>query len=386
MELATVRLICGSHSASGPGEAGGGIIHGLCVLRDADEDLLAPCRPCTPTWVLGRGQAEGESRDSWSWWRLRRVIQRFGPDLVHARSTGVWLDSVLATLGRQPVRLLLSFHGRTHLRPPGRLRRRLNRWAAARADAVLSVSREAAHMMHREYGVPEHKLQVIPNGVDVQRFRPEEDQDEIHRTRRRLRLSGADHVVICVANLQPIKGIDVLLRAWRQVCMADPSARLMIVGAGPLRRELERLTEDLRCGPTVRFLGFRKDVPELLRCADLFVLPSRYEACNNAVVEAMSSGLAVVASDVGGMRELITPNRTGWLVPPDTPDRLAETILAVLLDGPARRRIGAGARTAAVNQFTLETWVSRYASLYRELVDRSCPQSTTFKEDLACAG
>ena len=241
-------------------------------------------------------------------------------------------------------------------------------------------------MIHDEWGVPERKLCSIPNGVDVRRFCPAKDDEETCQNRIQLNLSRTDHVVVCVANLYAIKGLDVLVRAWRQVSMVDPSARLVVAGLGPRRTELEQQANELRCGSTVRFLGFTENVSALLRCADLFVLPSRYEACSNGVLEAMATGLPVVASDVGGMRELITPNRTGWLVPSDSPDRLAETILAASLDQPARQRIGQAARSAVVEQFTLKTCVGRYASLYRELSGRDHAQPDAAMETLACAG
>jgi len=380
MESGLVQLV---HASAQPGRQDG-IAHAVCVLRDGSDDLLAQCRSCVPTWVLGKGR-QNNRRDWRAWWRLRQVIRSFGPNVVHARSTGAWFDAAAATLGRKNVRLLLAFHGRTDLSPVGWRRRQLNRWATRRAHAVLAVSRESARMMRQDWGVALRKLRTIPDGVNTGEFQPAEGPEEVRRIRRQLDLQEKDHLAICVARLVPIKGIDLLLRAWRQVSMVDRSARLLIVGDGPLRGPLEQQAEELACNSTVRFLGHRRDVPQLLRAADLFVLASRYEGTNNAVQQAMATGLPVVACRVGGMPELLTPDRTGWLVPPEAPDRLAETILAALLHKLDRQRIGQAAREAALKDFDLDTWVNRYASLYRELAARPRLPAEPPTEDPICA-
>jgi glycosyltransferase involved in cell wall biosynthesis len=147
--------------------------------------------------------------------------------------------------------------------------------------------------------------------------------------------------------------------------MVMPKAVLVIAGDGPLRGELQGLARDLRCAGSVRFVGRRDDVAAVLRAGDLFVLPSRYEGCSNSVLEAMATALPVIATDVGGTGELIEPNHTGWLVPPEHPHRLAETITAALLDRVARERVGRMAREAVLERFTLAQMRDTYARFYR---------------------
>jgi glycosyltransferase involved in cell wall biosynthesis len=312
-------------------------------------------------------------------------MRTFRPHVVHARSTGVWFDAALASRGYRPGRLLLAFHGRTDLEPVGQRRRVMNRWACRRADAVLSVSTEAARMMWQEWSVPADRLWTIPDGVDTQAYRPPTGDDEKQDARRRLGLADSDVGVMIVSRLVPIKALDVLLRAWRQVSLAHRAARLIVVGDGPLRGDLERQTRELRCHDVVRFLGRRDDVPGLLRGADLFVLASRYEGTNNAVQEAMATGLPIVATDVGGMRDVLTPGETGWLVPPDAPAELAQHILATLADTKARHRVGHAAREAAEREFSLEQWVGRYTGLYRALAGQPSAPAAAM-EERACAG
>lgn len=375
MERAAVRLIGGT-PAHGP------IAHGLCILKDADRALLTPCGSRVRVWILDPG--EGRMQNLSCWWRLRRVIQQFRPDIVHARSTGVWPDAVLATAGLNRVRLLLSFHGKTTLAPLSFRRVLLNRWAVARADGVVTVSRQSAAAMQEEWGVPAGKLTVIHNGVDLEQFQPDLSGDGSARMRAELGLRPDARVVICVANLLPVKGIDVLLRAWQRVVARQPAASLLLVGDGPLRGELQALTWNLGCRESVLFAGARENVAELLCCGDLFVLPSRYEACSNAILEAMAAGLPVVACDTGGNRELITPEQNGWLVRPDAPEDLAACILARLADDEGCRRAGAAARRAVVAEHGHADWVERYLAFYRRLAFR-CVSQDGSNVDSECA-
>ncbi|MEP0842931.1 MAG: glycosyltransferase [Phycisphaerae bacterium] len=380
MERALIRLIqCTTRSA---GRRAPSLIHGVCVLKGAEPALLEQCAAHARVWVFEAGR-HGRVPAWLCWWRLRKVFRRFRPEVVHARGTGAWFDAVMAGRTLPGTRLVLSFHGKERLGPPGRRRQWINRWAASRADALLTVSRESAGQLRRDYRLPADKVAVLHNGVDTERFRPPE-KDEARRIRARLGLGPRDRVVACVANLLPIKAVDVLLRAWSQVSAGDPGARLLLIGDGPLRPSLEDFARATGIASSVRFLGAREDVPELLRTADLSVLPSRYEACSNAILEALATGLPAIACDVGGNRELIVPRSTGWLVEPDSPARLADVLTCALLDDPARRRMGAQARRTAVESFGLSAWAARYVRLYRSLAGKS-PGPRGRREGPACA-
>lgn len=360
------------------------MVHGVCVLRDGDSELLRRCGDHARLWVYPSRIHRSWQADRTAWRRLRSVMDAFAPDVVHARTTGSWFDAALATRGwygllesclrggryRRTARLLLAFHGLTDLSPTRARRRWVNRWSAAGADLVLSVSHHAARMMHEEWGIPAEKIRVVADGVDVRRFHPAKDEGGKAQTRRQLGLPEAAPMAICVANCVPIKALDVLIRAWREVMRVRPKANLLIAGDGPLRSELKQLTTDLGCAAGVRLLGRREDVPELLRTADLFVLASRYEGTCNAVQEAMASGLAVIATAVGGTPELIDHRRTGWLVPADDPSRLADAILTAFEDAPGRVSIGRAARQA-MQSLSIDRWVQRHAELYRELAGTS---------------
>ncbi|HON65071.1 MAG TPA: glycosyltransferase family 4 protein [Phycisphaerae bacterium] len=381
MERAMLRLIHRSllHDRQSPG--GSGITHGICVLNDVKDDLREHCPRDIPTWIL-RAQRRWTRYAGWR--QLRNIITAFEPDVVHARSTGAWFDAAASLAGLKRVRLLLSFHGRTTLETPNLRRRMIDRWTTRRADSVLTVSHEAASLLRESLAIPSDKLTTIHNGVDTSLFAPAEDEAEVASIRHCLQVERHANVVICVANLLPIKGLDLLIRSWRQVQMADPLARLLLVGEGPLRGELEELVRVSRCEKFVRFLGLREDVPTLLRAADLFVLPSLYEGCSNATLEAMASGLPVLACDVGGMREIVTHNHTGWLIRPGDHEAFVHTLLGALLDRCVRHRVGTAGRDVAVKRFGVDTWVARHAALYRRLAGLK-PVRHGRGEDVRCA-
>ena len=300
---------------------------------------------------------------------LHRLIRSYRPHVVHARSTGMWLDATLAVRGGG-ARLLLSYHGRTGLERPTLRRRLACRAALSRADAVLAVSREAAEGLSAEYPPCRDLLRVIHNAVDTQLYRPDRQRGSALRTQ--LRAAGDEPLLVCVANLAPIKGHEVLLRAWAKLSQAGTRGRLLLVGEGPREGELRRLAVELGCSGATWWLGPRSDVPDLLNAADLFVLPSRYEACSNALLEAFGCGLAVVATRVGGNPELVSDGEDGLLVAPDDPEALAVAMSRLLADAGLRRRLGEQARRTVEQRFALPGWVSRYADLYRELAGTAC--------------
>jgi glycosyltransferase involved in cell wall biosynthesis len=200
-------------------------------------------------------------------------------------------------------------------------------------------------------GLPASRLVTVPNGLDASRF-PEQV------TRRPVR------TVVTVANLRPEKDHETLIVAASMLAQSCPELRYRIVGDGSRREQLETLARIKGVDRIVEFTGHRDDVPAILASSDLFVLPSRSEAFPNGVMEAMASGLPVVGSAVGGLRDLIDPGRTGLLVPPGDAPRLASAIKA-LYDNPERAwEMGAAARADVVARYSFERMVAAFEDLY----------------------
>ena len=290
------------------------------------------------------------------------LIRRERPDVVHANSSkaGV-LGRLAAVLMRVPVRVF-TVHGWAFKGHTGQASR-LYRWADKLMDPLTSVTicvsetERAAGLAARTCRA--QRTVVIPNAVDV-------------GAAPGARHDGDPPRVVSVGRLAAPKDALTLLRALTDVAPAPFSA--LLVGDGPDRPELEASIRALGLEDTVTLAGSRSDVPALLAAADVFVLSSRSEGAPFSILEAMAAGLPVVASNVGGVGELVVDGETGLLVPPADPGRLAEALRRVLRDAALRRRLGAAGRARAAERFDLRALQRAHLELYaRELARRRVP-------------
>lgn len=212
-------------------------------------------------------------------------------------------------------------------------------------------------------GIPSSLVRSIPNGVDTRRFAPA-DPAERRRRRRVLGLPPVP-VVVYAGRLAREKGVDVLVDAWAEARRRGVVATLCVVGEGPERAALERRARDHGILGAVRFAGPSADVAPWLAAADAFVLPSRTEGLSVALLEAMSSGLAVLATDVGGTRD--AAGGAAVLVPPDDPRALAEALSAVLAEPARAQTLGEAARRRVLSRFGIGLVARRHLELYREV-------------------
>jgi glycosyltransferase involved in cell wall biosynthesis len=295
---------------------------------------------------------------------LWRVLRRERPDVVWCLQSSAlsFAGRLFAWVLRTPA-VVLSIHGRYADRAiidwPNRL---VTRWTT---DKVVILSKIYRTWLVRE-GVDDDLITVQYNGVDTLQFSPAADKRTYQQTL--LSLDPVRPVIGTVGNLLPIKGHEILLKAARQVVERRPEALFVLVGDGTRRAELERLAQTLNLSEQVRFLGRRRDVPDLMQAFDVFVLTSNSEGCPNVILEAMATGLPVVSTSVGGVPELVT-DETGILVPPGDDAALADAIRQ-LLDDPARRQaMGQAGRRRAVEHFSLETMIRARETLLLELLE-----------------
>ncbi len=212
-------------------------------------------------------------------------------------------------------------------------------------------------------GIPGDRIRSIPNGVDTRRFSPVGDAER-RRLRRELALPPVP-TALYAGRLAAEKGVDLLIDAWAHLRRRGVLALLCVVGDGPERSALERRARDHGILGAVRFASATDDVVPWLRAADAFVLPSRQEGLSVALLEAMASGLAVVATDVGGTRE--AAGDAALLVPAGRPPALAEALCAVLGNREAARALGGKARRRAVERFGILEAARRHLELYEEV-------------------
>jgi glycosyltransferase involved in cell wall biosynthesis len=224
-------------------------------------------------------------------------------------------------------------------------------------------------------GLPRRKIRVIHNGCDLERFQP--GKVSPHRLRARLGFHDTDLIMVVVGRLEPQKGHRVLLEALPTVVQQHPRARLVCVGEGALRDELEAEAERRGLSSVVRFVGYQDNVPEWMALADVFVLPSLFEGLPLVVIEALAAERAVVATAVDGTPEIIVDGRTGLTVPPGDARALAVALDRVLRDPELRGRLAQAGRQWVLERFTQESQVRKTQELYLEAWDRGRQQRST---------
>ncbi|MFZ5539241.1 MAG: TIGR03088 family PEP-CTERM/XrtA system glycosyltransferase [Pseudomonadota bacterium] len=303
--------------------------------------------------------------------QLFRAFRELRPSIVHTRNLAALEAVVPAWTARVPVRIH-GEHGRdvSDLDGTNRRYRWVRRLYRPFVHHYVALSRDLETYLIERIGIAADRVEHIYNGVDSERFRP--------RTGARAPIEDSPFndpalfVVGTVGRLEAVKDQTNLARAFVRALAMSPQAarrlRLVLVGDGPLRGEIESIVRAANVESLVWFAGERSDVPELMRGLDCFVLPSLAEGISNTLLEAMASGLPAIATRVGANADLMEDGLSGRLVPRADPDALAREILSYL-DDPARaRRHGRAGRQIVERRFSLDRMVGDYENLYMRLL------------------
>jgi len=295
-------------------------------------------------------------------------LTRLQPDIVHAYE--ILTPSSIATLSkrinRHPVLVkILRGGARGDIY---KLKRRPF-WESyfqnlkRNVDAFLVISNEIDQEL-AALNVPKEKRVFLPNGVNTQRCTPVSEEEK-RKLREKLFLPLQATIVIYVGRLVPEKCVDHVLKIWHDIRSKYPDAFLLIVGEGEEEQRLRKMHVE-----GVQFTGQVTDAVPYLQSADLFVLPSSTEGLSNSMLEAMSCGLPVVATSVGGAPDVIQHNVSGYLIPPDNVDSLRSGLEKLLENEGFRFTLGSNARSRIVSHFSLDSIAERLVSLYRHLLKK----------------
>ena len=297
--------------------------------------------------------------------KLARLFRGAKIDIVHTRAWGASDGIIGARLASVPI-VVHGEHGRDINDPDGSNAKRnlFRKGLSYFVDRYVTVSRELQEWLIRVLGIKEKKVQTICNGVDTDKFNPEQR----HLVRAQYGFGSEKVVIGTVGRLDPVKNHQLLIKAFARLNSNYGNLTLLIIGDGPWRANLEQLTRDLDLEKSVHFLGMRGDVPDLLKVLDIFVLPSIYEGISNTILEAMATGLPVIATGVGGNPELVLDGETGYLVPMEEIGALAERLERYIHNRSIMKQHGADARKRAVRDFSLDRMVAQYEKFYTELV------------------
>jgi glycosyltransferase involved in cell wall biosynthesis len=296
--------------------------------------------------------------------RLARIIRKWQPDVVHSHMVHA---NLLARIVRflAPIPVLIC--SARSIDEGGRFREVLYRLTDPLCDLTTQVSHAGLERYVRVGAVPRHKIRYIPNGVDTERFKP--NLEDRLKFRKELGVDG--FVWLAVGRFDPQKDYPTMLQAFARVVHKHSNTILLIAGDGPLRKTMENLARELGIEKRTKFLGIRRDIPQLMNAADAYVMSSSWEGMPNVLLEASATGLPIVATDVGGNREIVLDGVTGFLVPPRNPEALARAMLRIMdLSDEERKEMGKRARKHIEVKFNLDRVVDLWEILYYELLEK----------------
>ena len=305
-------------------------------------------------------------KDPASYLRLFRLIRRLRPAILHTRNFGTLEGALVGRIAGAACRIH-GEHGWDVYDPDGTNRkyRAVRRAISPAVSRFVTVSKELQQYLIDRVGIPAPKVTRICNGVDTDRFRPREDAARALLPAERFPPGAV--IVGSVTRFSEIKDPMNLVRAFIEARRSGEGAalRLLMLGDGPLRAQAEQMLAESGNASAAWLPGSRDDVAALMRAMDVFVLGSLREGISNTVLEAMASGLPVVASAVGGNLELIQNQTTGVLTPPGDSATIAQVLLHYAREPQRRLEHGRQARERAVREYSLRRMLADYENLYR---------------------
>ncbi len=303
-------------------------------------------------------------------WKLSSLIRREQVSIVHSffETSDLW-GGMIAKLSGCPI--LVSSR-----RDMGIQREKKHdtayKYMRKFTDLVLPVSNQVREFCIQRDGLDPRKVVTLYNGVEMQRF---ENSGGNEALRYAFGLEDSSHIISVIANIRPVKGLDVMIRAAAIVCRKFPRAYFVIVGTPHKMffvRELKALARELGVAENIHFLGGHDEIERFLKISNVFCLPSRSEGFSNSLIEAMGCGLPCVATDVGGNHEALEEGVSGFLVPNEDSQAMAERILSLLENPELARRLGAAGRRKVEQMFTTDVMMSTLIGHYQSLLNQKC--------------
>jgi len=301
---------------------------------------------------------------------IRRYIKylkqnRF--DIIHAHYFDSVLLTAIATRFAKPVKLVTSRRGFIDSEHPQKIKQVILRSLKNYYDSIICNSQALAEFTIKNESVSPEKVKIIHNGTDIEKFTDVKNRPDALEN---LNIPESGFLVISISNLRPVKNIPILIKAAKQLVPQYPELQFVVIGEGDQRPYLEKLVKSYNLSHNFHLVGKISNPAPILARADIGVLTSKSESLSNTLIEYSLSGLPVVASDVGGNREIIEDGISGFLFESDNIDQLTEKINSLIENKNLRDRFGATGRETALNKFPLERCLKEYQSFYEKLVSQ----------------
>jgi glycosyltransferase involved in cell wall biosynthesis len=295
--------------------------------------------------------------------KLARILHKWQPDILHSHMVHAnFLARVSRLFANVPVLVCTT----SNINEGGRWREIVYQLTDFLCDITTQKSLAGADRYTNIKAVPTTKIRVIPNGIDIQKFKPNLEVKQ--RLRHELSLER-QFIGLAVGRFRPPKDYPNLLQAFSRIKANSINTVLIIVGEGTLKPEMQALAKTIDIHEQVKFLEPRRDIPDLMNIADAYIMSSAWEGMPMVLLEAASVGLPIVATDVGGTREIVLDGKNGFLVPPRHPDALAQALERMMnLSPQERQQMGQFSRKHIELHYSIERVVDRWEELYQQLL------------------
>ncbi|VAX34860.1 hypothetical protein MNBD_UNCLBAC01-1102 [hydrothermal vent metagenome] len=292
-------------------------------------------------------------------WRLKKIIKEKEIDLLHTHNMSplIYGSLVARWVG---IKMVNTRHGRAS--------HKTYRFIWNLTSRVVAISDDARTELLQHNFIEENKVKVIYNAINLSDFEFIKNIQFKTQVWHDFGLQSDSLLIGIVARLSIEKDHKTLIKAFQRIAESSMDVKLLIIGDGQLKENLKSLVKKLNIENKVKFLGFRKDIPELINILDLFVLSSTMEGVSLTLLEAMAAGKPVIATNVGGNPEVVVDGDTGLLVPSGDPKKMAEAIIKILSDKELAAQMGNAGRKRVEKFFSLEKMVDKYEKIYQEVI------------------
>jgi glycosyltransferase involved in cell wall biosynthesis len=356
------------------------LVAGSVGEGEGSMEYIAHDQSVSPTYIPRLQREIAPLGDIVSVQRLREIIRELRPHIIHthtAKAGALGRTAAALSGNRRPPVVVHTFHGhvlRGYFNPfATRVFLELERQLARTTDALIAVSPQVRDDLVELGVAPAGRISVIRLGLDLER-RVSADSGARDALRGELGIAPDSFLIGWLGRMTEIKRADILLRSFARLRERGTDAALLLVGDGPLRADLERLADELAILEHCRFVGYREDVGPVYAAVDAVALTSANEGTPVSIIEAQAAGLPVVSTDVGGVRDVVSADHTGFLVPLGDVDGVADRLAVLASDAALRDRFGAAGRERVVDRYSVPRLVDDVDSLYRTLLGVAAPR------------
>ncbi len=342
--------------------------HQVClILPSAFQREL----PCGGSSQKGMDLCSHVVKGKWDWrgwFRLFRFLKKTGPDIfhLHLASPGESTLPILAShFAGIPVTVTTE-HSPSYFPLEKFYSKRIKRFSQRYVDLNIALSESGQQFLIHKYAMDPGKMRVVYNGVHIPESLPEEEKEAV---RESLGVRKGSSIITTISEITEKKGIDLLIQAFELLIQKKHPFQLLVIGEGPLRGELQNRYRHFAESHDIHFLGYQRDVRSYLSISDLFVLPSLGEELPFSILEAMAAGVPVIATDVGGIPEIIRHGESGWLIKPGEAHELTSALSYLMHDKTMAQRLAANALRLVQKKFSLSAMADRTEKIYQSLLE-----------------